>query len=51
LSYFGRISQGPDYALSVGAGETTATKTTALQGGRAQDALVAVSDDETLFVN
>ncbi|MBK9521198.1 MAG: hypothetical protein IPO13_06195 [Rhodocyclaceae bacterium] len=51
LSYFGRISQGPDYALSVGAGETTAKKTTALQGGRAQDALVAVADDETLFVN
>ena len=32
---------------SVGAGETTATKTTALQGGRAKDALLAVADGDT----
>ena len=31
----------------VGADETTASKTTALQGGRAKDALFAVADDDT----
>ena len=31
----------------VGADETSASKTTALQGGRAKDALLAVADDET----
>ena len=33
--------------LPVGAGETTTSKTTALQGGRAKDALLAVADGDT----
>ena len=33
--------------VTVGAGETTATKTTTLQGGRAKDALFAVVDVDT----
>ena len=35
--------------MPVGAGETTAAKTTALQGGRAKDALFAVADGDTPF--
>ena len=33
--------------LQVGAGETTASETTALQGGGAKDAFFAVADGET----
>ena len=42
------VANRPESLISpVGADETTATKTTALQGGRANDALCAVADGDT----
>ena len=48
--YFAGVDYDPVWNLPVGAGKTNATETTALQGGRAKDALFAVADDNTPLI-